>query len=150
GPAHGAPLPRPGRDGLLRGDARPAACARAHQARAHLELGRGRRRPDVHEARALARRRTGAVARGRGRHRRVIVDAHLHAAHLPALGWKLDAAECVRRMDEAGIERGVVMTIVDAPEVNPGALELLVDACAEFPGRLEAFARIHPWYGDEA
>jgi predicted TIM-barrel fold metal-dependent hydrolase len=80
----------------------------------------------------------------------VIVDAHLHVDDLPALGWKLDAAECVRRMDEAGIERGVVMTIVDAPEVNPRALELLVDACAQFPGRLEAFARIHPWYGDEA
>jgi len=80
----------------------------------------------------------------------VIVDAHLHVDDLPALGWKLDAAECVRRMDEAGIARGVVMTIVDAPEVNPGALELLVEACAAFPGRLEAFARIHPWYGDEA
>lgn len=80
----------------------------------------------------------------------MIVDPHLHVDDLPALGWKLDAAECVRRMDEAGIERGVVMTIVDAPEVNPNALELLVEACAAFPGRLEAFARIHPWYGDEA
>jgi predicted TIM-barrel fold metal-dependent hydrolase len=80
----------------------------------------------------------------------VIVDAHLHVDDLPALGWKLDADECVRRLDEAGIARGVVMTIVDAPEVNPNALELLVDACAAFPGRLEAFARIHPWYGDES
>jgi predicted TIM-barrel fold metal-dependent hydrolase len=80
----------------------------------------------------------------------VIVDAHLHVDDLPALGWKLDAAECVRRMDEAGISRGVVMTIVDAPEVNPRALELLVEACAAYPGRLDAFARIHPWYGDEA
>jgi len=80
----------------------------------------------------------------------VIVDAHLHVDDLPALGWKLEAAECVRRMDEAGIERGVVMTIVDAPEVNPLALELIADACAAYPGRLEAFARIHPWYGDES
>ena len=80
----------------------------------------------------------------------MIVDAHLHVDDLPALGWKLDAAECVRRLDQAGIARGVVMTIVDAPEVNPNALELLVEACAAFPGRLDAFARIHPWYGDEA
>jgi uncharacterized protein len=80
----------------------------------------------------------------------LIVDAHLHVDDLPALGWKLDAAECVRRMDEAGISRGVVMTIVDAPEVNPDAIELIAEACAAFPGRLEAFARIHPWYGDEA
>src|SRR5439155_287181 len=80
----------------------------------------------------------------------VIVDAHLHVDDIPALGWNLEAAECVRRMDEAGIERGVVMTIVDAPEVNPRALELVADACAAYPGRLDGFARIHPWYGDES
>jgi predicted TIM-barrel fold metal-dependent hydrolase len=80
----------------------------------------------------------------------VIVDAHLHVDALPSLGWNLEAAECVRRLDEAGIARGVVMTIVDAPEVNPEAIELIANACAEYPDRLEAFARIHPWYGDEA
>ena len=73
----------------------------------------------------------------------MIIDAHLHVDDIPALGWKLAAADCVRRLDEAGIERGVVMTIVDAPEVNPEALELIADACAAFPDRLEAFARIH-------
>ena len=80
----------------------------------------------------------------------MIIDAHMHVDDLPALGWSLEAAECVRRLDEAGIEKGVVMTIVDAPEVNPRALELIADACAAYPGRLEAFARIHPWYGDRA
>src|SRR5256714_13468078 len=80
----------------------------------------------------------------------MIIDAHMHVDEIPALGWVLDAATCVQRLDEAGIERGVVMTIVDAPEVNPQALELIAHACAAFPGRLEAFARIHPWYGDES
>jgi predicted TIM-barrel fold metal-dependent hydrolase len=80
----------------------------------------------------------------------VIIDAHLHVDDVPALGWKLEAELCVRRLDEAGIERGVVMTITDAPEVNPHALELVAAALAAFPGRLEAFARIHPWYGDES
>ncbi len=80
----------------------------------------------------------------------MIVDTHLHIDDLPALGWKLEAAECVRRMEEAEIERGVVMTIVDAPEVNPRALELVAEACAAYPGRLDAFARIHPSYGDES
>ena len=42
------------------------------------------------------------------------------------------------------------MTIVDAPEVNPDAIGLIADACAAYPGRLEAFARIHPWYGDRS
>ena len=80
----------------------------------------------------------------------MIVDAHLHVDAIPALGWNLEAAECVRRLDEAGIDRGVVMTIVDAPEVNPDAIELIADACRSYPGRLDAFARIHPWYGDES
>ena len=80
----------------------------------------------------------------------MIIDAHLHVDDVPALGWKLEAEHCVRRLDEAGIDRGVVMTIVDAPEVNPDALELVAEACAAFPGRLDAFARIHPWYGDRS
>jgi predicted TIM-barrel fold metal-dependent hydrolase len=80
----------------------------------------------------------------------VIVDAHLHVDALPALGWNLEAAECIRRMDEAGIDRGVVMTIADAPEVNPDAIGLIAEACRAYPGRLDAFARIHPWYGDES
>jgi predicted TIM-barrel fold metal-dependent hydrolase len=80
----------------------------------------------------------------------VIVDAHLHVDDLPALGWQLEATECLRRMDEAGISRGIVMTIVDAPAVNPDAIQLIADACAAHPGRLDAFARIHPWYGDRS
>jgi predicted TIM-barrel fold metal-dependent hydrolase len=78
----------------------------------------------------------------------VIVDAHLHVDAVPALGWNLEAAECVRRLDEAGITRGIVMTIVDAPEVNADAIELIAEACRAYPERLDAFARIHPWYGD--
>ena len=53
-------------------------------------------------------------------------------------------------MDEAGIDAAVVMTITDWPEVNADSIELLAEACAAHPGRLYAFARIHPWYGDEA
>ena len=80
----------------------------------------------------------------------MIVDAHLHVDELAALGWQLEATECLRRMDEAGISRGIVMTIVDAPEVNPDAIQLIADACAAHPDRLDAFARIHPWYGDRS
>lgn len=80
----------------------------------------------------------------------MIIDAHMHVDDIPALGWRMEAELCVRRLDEAGIDRGVVMTIVDAPEVNPDAIELVADACAAYPDRLWAFARIHPWYGDEA
>jgi uncharacterized protein len=79
----------------------------------------------------------------------MIIDAHMHVDDVPALGWKLDPEFCIRRMDEAGIDAAVVMTITDWPEVNARSIELLADACAAHPGRLYAFARIHPWYGDE-
>ena len=79
----------------------------------------------------------------------MIIDAHMHVDDIPALGWKLDADFCIRRMDEAGIDAAVVMTITDWPEVNASSIELVAEACAAHPGRLYAFARIHPWYGDE-
>jgi predicted TIM-barrel fold metal-dependent hydrolase len=80
----------------------------------------------------------------------MIIDAHLHVDDIPALGWKMEAELCVRRMDEAGIDAGIAMTITDWPEVNPRSIELVAEACAAYPGRLYAFARIHPWYGAEA
>lgn len=79
----------------------------------------------------------------------MIIDAHMHVDDLPALGWKLDAALCIRRMNEAGIDAAVVMTITDWPEVNAHSIELVAEACAAHPGRLYGFARIHPWYGDK-
>jgi predicted TIM-barrel fold metal-dependent hydrolase len=32
--------------------------------------------------------------------------------------------------------------------VNPDAIDLVARACADYPDRLRAFARIHPWYAD--
>lgn len=77
----------------------------------------------------------------------MIVDAHLHVDNVPALGWNMEAALCIDRMDEAGIDKGIIMTIVDAPAVNPEGIGLIADACAQYPDRLWAFARVHPWYG---
>jgi predicted TIM-barrel fold metal-dependent hydrolase len=75
-----------------------------------------------------------------------IIDAHMHVDDVPALGWHLSAELCIQRMDEARIDRAVVMTITDLPEVNPDALELIAEAVAAYPDRLYGFARIHPWY----
>ena len=80
----------------------------------------------------------------------MIVDAHLHVDNIPALGWAMEASLCIDRLDEAGIDKGIIMTIVDVPEVNPDAIELIAEACAEYPDRLWAFARVHPWYGDQS
>jgi uncharacterized protein len=34
--------------------------------------------------------------------------------------------------------------------MNPRALDLIAEACNAHPGRLFGFARMHPWYGQEA
>jgi predicted TIM-barrel fold metal-dependent hydrolase len=80
----------------------------------------------------------------------MIVDTHMHIDDIPALGWDMSAEHVVRRMDEAGVDVALVMTIADWPEVNPNGIELLADACRTHKGRLFALARIHPWYGERA
>lgn len=78
----------------------------------------------------------------------MIIDMHMHVDELPGLGWSMPASQCIEAMDAAGIEKAVIMTITDIPEVNPEALELIADACAAYDGRLIGFARIHPWYAE--
>ena len=79
-----------------------------------------------------------------------IIDAHFHVDDVPALGWHMPPELAIEQLDAAGVQTAVIMTITDAPEVNPTALEMIADVCARWPGRFEAYARIHPWYGDEA
>jgi predicted TIM-barrel fold metal-dependent hydrolase len=76
----------------------------------------------------------------------MIVDFHTHVDDVPALGWRLPAEAVLAQLDEAGIDRAVVMTIIDAPALHPDALDQLVATCAASGGRLYPFARVHPWY----
>lgn len=80
----------------------------------------------------------------------MIIDLHMHVDDVPGLGWTMTPELCIERMDEAGIDRAAIMTITDAPALNPRALELIAEACALFPDRLFGFARVHPFYGGEA
>jgi predicted TIM-barrel fold metal-dependent hydrolase len=75
---------------------------------------------------------------------------HMHIDDIPALGWQMSAAQCIERMDEAGVDAAAVMTIADLPGINPQALELIADACGQYPGRLFGFIRLHPWYRQES
>ncbi|MGH3098100.1 MAG: amidohydrolase family protein [Streptosporangiales bacterium] len=79
----------------------------------------------------------------------MIVDFHTHIDEVPALGWHLSAEMLLGQMDEAGVDRAVVMPICDAPEVDPGGTERLADTCRRSGGRLVPMVRVHPWY-DEA
>jgi uncharacterized protein len=76
----------------------------------------------------------------------VIVDFHTHVDDVPALGWHLPVRAVLDQLDEAGVDRAVVMTIVDAPALRPDALEELAATCTSADGRLYPFARVHPWY----
>jgi predicted TIM-barrel fold metal-dependent hydrolase len=80
----------------------------------------------------------------------VIIDAHVHVDEVPALGWSMPVGATIAHMDRTGIDRSVIMTITDAPAVNADALEMLADEVRIHRGRLVAYARIHPWYGDRA
>jgi uncharacterized protein len=76
----------------------------------------------------------------------VIVDSHAHVDEVPALGWLDPASALIDLMDEAGVDRAIVMTYTDLPAVNPRALEYLADQIRRYPGRLIGYARVHPWY----
>ncbi len=76
----------------------------------------------------------------------MIIDMHMHVDELPGLGWSMPASLCVEAMDAAGIDKAIIMTVTDIPEVNPDALELIAGECEAYDGRLIGFARIHPWY----
>lgn len=81
----------------------------------------------------------------------MIIDMHMHIDDIPALGWRMTAAQCIERMDEAGVDAAAVMTIADLPGgINPKALELIAEACGQYPGRLYGFIRLHPWYREQS
>jgi uncharacterized protein len=80
----------------------------------------------------------------------LIFDMHMHIENSAALGWTMSAGDCIRAMDEAGVDRAAVMTLTDLPGLNPHGLELIAEACAAHPGRLYGFLRLNPAYLEES
>jgi predicted TIM-barrel fold metal-dependent hydrolase len=82
-----------------------------------------------------------------------IIDSHTHVDEVGA--WQDPPEAILRLMDEAGIERAVIMTYRDAPAL-PGAagavapLDYIVQAVRRYPERLIGYARINPRAGGEA
>lgn len=73
-----------------------------------------------------------------------IIDSHAHVDEYEAFGWFDPPEALVGLLDEAGIERAIVMTYADAPVLKPDALRYLHDACKKYPDRLIPYARINP------
>jgi predicted TIM-barrel fold metal-dependent hydrolase len=67
----------------------------------------------------------------------------------PAFGWIDPPEKVVALLDQAGIDRAVIMTYTDLPGLNPAALEYIVEAAGRFPERLVPFVRLNPNYTDE-
>jgi predicted TIM-barrel fold metal-dependent hydrolase len=80
----------------------------------------------------------------------VIIDFHTHVDHAEAYGWFDPPEKLIPLLDEAGIDRAVVMTYVDAPGGKPDAVEYVADAVARHPDRLIGFVRLNPNVRDEA
>lgn len=80
----------------------------------------------------------------------VIVDSHVHVDEVKPLGW-IDPPEAILGlMDEAGIAKAVIMTYTDMPGLNERSLEYTADVVARYPDRFFGYARMHPWYGEQA
>ena len=80
----------------------------------------------------------------------MIIDSHTHVDEAPSYGWYDPPETIVRLLDEAEIDRAIVMTYRDAPGPEERVLEYVAEAVQRFPDRLIGYARMNPRYGDEA
>lgn len=76
----------------------------------------------------------------------MIIDSH---THVDKYGWYDPPETIVRLMDEAGVDKSIIMTYGDAPDVE-GALEYIAEAVQKYPDRLIGYARMNPRRGKEA
>ncbi len=82
----------------------------------------------------------------------MIVDCHAHIEGLPGCSWQDPPELMIRLMDEAGIQRAIVMTYVDAPG-DYGAYDpiaYVADSVTKYPERLWGMARLDPSQGKKA
>ncbi len=82
----------------------------------------------------------------------MIIDSHTHIEGLPGCPW-LDPPEMILGLiDEADIDKAIVMTYVDAPgsfgEYDP--LQYVQDAFEKYPDRLIGYARLNPLEGQKS
>ena len=80
----------------------------------------------------------------------MIVDSHTHVDEAPAYGWFDPPEVMIRLLDEAEIDRAVVMTYRDAPGPEERVIEYIAEAVQRYPDRLIGYARMNPRYGDAA
>jgi len=76
----------------------------------------------------------------------MIIDSH---THVDRFGWYDPPETIIGLMDEAGVDKSIIMTYGDAPDVE-GALEYIAEAVQKYPDRLIGYARMNPRGGEKA
>jgi predicted TIM-barrel fold metal-dependent hydrolase len=76
----------------------------------------------------------------------MIIDSH---THVDKFGWYDPPETIIRLMDEAGVDKSIIMTYGDAPDAE-GALEYIAEAVEKYPERLIGYARMNPRRGERA
>ena len=79
-----------------------------------------------------------------------VIDSHTHVDEYEAFGWFDPPEAIIELMDEAGIEKAVIMTYADAPVLKADALRYIHDASKKYPDRLIPYARINPHFDGAA
>ena len=74
----------------------------------------------------------------------MIIDAHTHVDLMLSWGWMDPPELLVPLLDEAGIDKAVIMTYRDATGPDDPAIAYIREAVAAYPDRLIGFVRINP------
>lgn len=80
----------------------------------------------------------------------MIIDFHTHVDEAELFGWIDPPEKLLPLLDDAGIERAAIMTYVDLPGVDPGALDYIASAVQRYPDRMVGFVRLNPNHREQA
>ena len=80
----------------------------------------------------------------------MIIDAHAHSDFNEWLGFIDDPDRVVGIMDSAGIDKAVVSTYGDAPDLAGRLVDFIEEGARKHPDRLIPFVRINPGFGEKA
>lgn len=73
----------------------------------------------------------------------MIIDSHAHIDEAKTFGWIDPPEALLPLMDEAGVDKAIVMTYRDATAPEDPAIAYVADAVQRYPDRLIGYARIH-------
>jgi uncharacterized protein len=74
----------------------------------------------------------------------LIIDSHTHVDEIPSWGWIDPPEVLIPLMDDAGIDKAVIMTYRDAVGPDDPAVSYILDAITQYPDRLIGYIRINP------